>query len=54
MCNVFKISLDDIFSEYLDSKSNTKVNYSLLGFNTLENEDKETIEHLIMYFNQNK
>lgn len=54
ICNTFKISLDDIFSEYLDSKSNKKVNYSLLGFDTLENGDKETIEHLIMYFNKGK
>lgn len=54
ICNIFKVSLDDIFSEYLDSKMNKKVYYSLLGFENLEDEDKETIEHLISYFNKTK
>ena len=54
ICNIFKVSLDDIFSEYLDSKSNKAINYSLVGFDTLKNSDKETIEHLITYFNKSK
>lgn len=54
ICNIFKVSLDDIFSEYLDSKSNKAVNYSLVGFDTLKSTDKETIEHLITYFNKSK
>lgn len=54
ICNIFKVSLDDIFSEYLDSKENKSINYSLVGFDTLKNTDKETIEHLITYFNKSK
>ena len=54
ICNIFNVSLDDIFSEYLDTKVDDKVNYSLAGFDILDEEDKETIEHLITYFNRNK
>ena len=54
ICNIFNVSLDDIFSEFLDIKKDNKIHYSLVGFDTLEKEDKETIEHLISYFNQNK
>lgn len=54
ICNVFKIGLNDIFSEYLDVTENKAVQYSLSGFETLEQNNKETIEHLIMYFNKEK
>ena len=54
ICNIFNVSLDDIFSEYLDAKVDEKVYYSLMGFESLEDEDKETIEHLISYFNKTK
>lgn len=54
ICNIFNVSLDDIFSEYLDNKAEEKVNYSLIGFKILDEDDKETIEHLIGYFNRNK
>lgn len=54
ICNIFNVSLDDIFSEYLDNKMDEKVYHSLTGFDILEDEDKETIEHLISYFNRNK
>ena len=53
ICNIFNVSLDDIFSEYLDNKADNKINYSLAGFDILNEEDKETIEHLITYFNRN-
>ena len=52
ICNVYKIGLDDIFSEYLKITENKALKYSLSGFETLEQNNKETIEHLIMYFNQ--
>lgn len=42
------------YYEYIDSKSNKAVNYSLVGFDTLKSTDKETIEHLITYFNKSK
>ncbi len=54
ICNVFKIGLNDIFSEYLDVTENKVLKYSLSGFEALEQNNKDTIEHLIMYFNQEK
>lgn len=54
ICNVYKIGLDDIFSEYLKITENKALKYSLSGFETLEQNNKDTIEHLIMYFNQEK
>lgn len=54
ICNIFNVSLDDIFSEYLDNKTEEKINYSLAGFDILDEDDKDTIEHLITYFNRNK
>lgn len=54
ICNVYQIGLDDIFSEYLKITENKALKYSLSGFETLAQNNKETIEHLIMYFNQEK
>ena len=54
ICNTFNVSLDDIFSEYLDNRCDKTINYSLVGFDKLELADKETIEHLITYFNKNE
>lgn len=54
ICNVFKISLDQIFCEYIDVKENKSIEYSLAGFDKLSKKDKETIENLIMYFNKSK
>ena len=52
ICNVYKIGLADVFREYLKITENKALKYSLSGFETLEQNNKETIEHLIMYFNQ--
>ena len=54
MCNLFKISLDQIFSKYLDVTNNKTLEYLLSGYDKLSKEDKQTIEHLIMYFNKSK
>ena len=54
ICNTFQVGLNDIFADFLAVQEGKKIPYSLLGFDTLEEEDKETIEHLITYFNQNK
>lgn len=54
ICKIFNVSLDDIFSEYLDNKTDKQIYHSLVGFDILEDGDKETIEHLITYFNRNK
>ena len=52
ICNVFQISLDQVFSEYLNIKENKSMEYYLAGFDKLSKKDKETIENLIMYFNK--
>lgn len=52
ICNLFQIGLDQIFSEYLDIKGKSKVNYSLTGYKNLSEKDKKTIDYLIMYFNK--
>ena len=54
ICNLFNISLNQVFSEYLSIEKGNQVNYSLMGFEKLNSKDKETIEHLIMYFNKSK
>ena len=51
ICNIFKISLDQIFSEYLTVKKNKSLEYSLAGYEKLSKQDKETIDHLITFFN---
>ena len=52
ICNLFKISLDQIFSKYLAVTNNKILEYPLLGKEKLSKEDKATIEYLIMYFNK--
>lgn len=52
ICNLFQIGLDSIFSEYLDINDNNKVNYTLTGYEDLSDNDKRTIDYLIMYFNK--
>ena len=54
ICNLFKISLDQIFSEYINIRNNKTLEYQLSGYDKLNDEDKKTIEYLIMYFNSNK
>ena len=54
ICNLFNVSMDQIFSEYLKINENKNIEYSLSGFNKLSKKDKCTIEKLIMYFNKSK
>jgi len=54
ICNIFNVGLDYVFNDYLENKSEDSICYSLVGFEDLKEEDKETIEHLIEYFNKNK
>ena len=54
ICNIFQISLDQIFSEYINTKENKSMEYSLAGFDKLSKKDKETIENLKIYFNKSK
>ena len=51
ICNIFKISLDQIFSKYLKVKKNKSLEYSIAGYDRLSKQDKNTIDHLITYFN---
>ena len=53
ICNAFNISMDEIFSGYLDIKDRKESNVSLYGFEKLKQNNKETIVHLIEYFNKN-
>ena len=52
ICNIFEISLDQIFSQYLSIMGNKMLEYPLIGYDKLSEEDKKTIDHLIMYFNK--
>lgn len=53
-CNLFNISLDQIFSQYIKGKENKILNYSIVGYDNLSQKDKQTIDNLIIYFNKNK
>ncbi len=53
ICNTFNISMDEIFSGYLNIKDRKESNVSLYGFEKLKQNNKETIIHLIEYFNKN-
>lgn len=52
ICNIFNISLNQVFSEYLTVTENKSLAYPLAGYEKLAEADKKTIEHLIMYFNK--
>lgn len=53
-CDLFGISLDQIFSQYRKGKENKILNYSIVGYDELSTKDKQTINNLIMYFNKSK
>lgn len=54
ICNIYKISLDQIFSKYLDINKNQTLEYGISGYEKLKEEDKKTIEYLINFFNKAK
>lgn len=51
-CNLFDIGLDDIFKKYLNISQEKTVNYELNGYEKLKTKDKNTIAHLISFFNK--
>lgn len=53
ICNTFNIGMDEIFSAYLDIKDRKDDNVSLYGFEKLKQNNRDTIIHLIEYFNKN-
>lgn len=52
ICNTFNIGMDEIFSSYLDIKDRKDTDMILYGFEKLKQNNKETIIHLIEYFNK--
>ena len=50
--NLFNIGLNDIFSEYLEITGKESITFDVAGYDKLSKKDKNTIEHLIMYFNK--
>ena len=53
ICNTFNIGMDEIFSSYLEIKSKEESNVALYGFEKLKQNNKDTIVHMIDYFNKN-
>lgn len=53
ICNTFNIGMDEIFSSYLEIKSKEESNVALYGFEKLKQNNKDTIVHMIEYFNKN-
>lgn len=51
-CNVFNIGLNDIFKDYLNISKDRVINYELNGYENLKTKDKNTIAHLISFFNK--
>ena len=45
--------MDEIFSSYLNIEERKESNIYLYGFEKLKQTNKETIVHLIEYFNKN-
>lgn len=54
ICNIFKIGLDQFFCNYINTKENKSMEYSLAVFDKLSKRNKETIENLIVFFNKSK
>lgn len=53
ICNEYNIGMDEIFSSYLEITGKTdSSNVSLYGFEKLKQNHKDTIMHLIEYFNK--
>lgn len=53
ICNLFDVSMDEIFCDYLERKDKKETNVALNGFEKLKPNNQETIIHLIEYFNKN-
>lgn len=51
-CNIFNIGLDEIFKDYLNISKAKTVNYELNGYDNLKTKDKNTVAHLISFFNK--
>lgn len=50
LCNLYKITLNDIYSEYFEFKINGKKDaQNIIGYNTLNNEYKSIVDNTIQY-----
>ena len=54
ICNLFKIGMNELFADYLDILKSDSIAFEITGFQSLKEEDKRTIEHLIAFFNAEK
>ena len=52
ICNLYNVTLDQIFSKQLKVKENKTLEYGLAGYERLKENDKMTIEYLINFFNK--
>ena len=52
ICNTFNIGMDEIFSSYLHIKNDEDVDIVKCGFEKLKKNNRDTIVHLIEYFNK--
>ena len=46
ICNLFQVTLDQIFSEYLNVKENKSLEYSIAGYEKLNAKDKKTFNSI--------
>ena len=52
LCNLYKITLNDIYSEYFEFKINGKKDaQNIIGYNALNNEYKSIVDNTIQYLN---
>ena len=52
LCNLYKISLNDIYSDYFEFKFNEyKDTQNIIGYNALNNEYKSIVDNTIQYLN---
>lgn len=51
-CNILNIGLDEIFKDYLKVKKENAIYYELKGYEKLKEQDRNTVAHLISFFNK--
>lgn len=56
LCNIYNTSLDYIFADYLNSSCTDQMKFddNLIGYNQLDQKEKELIIHLIQFMNKQK
>lgn len=54
LCNLYEVTPTYILQNYLKINEDLKIDFNLIGFYSLSNEDKEVIIQLIQYMNAKK